>query len=72
MNTAQKNIYSKRHVPVSNGNFPLGGFESFRRRIIGLLSANGECPEIDDEVLFPYYRNGESETYVVAAFGYEC
>ena len=64
MNTAQNNTCSKNYYR------PLFGFESFRRRIADQLSIQGqELSEEDGETLFDYYRNGESETYVLAAFG---
>lgn len=71
MNTAQKNNYSKSNCKTL---FRVCyGFEAFRRRIAEQLSIQGqELSEEDDSVLFDFYRNGENETYVLAAFGYEC
>lgn len=65
MITAQKNN-------CQNKQFHSCGFETFRRRITDLLAIQGDDPfDIDDDTLFHFYRNGESETYVLAAFGYE-
>lgn len=65
MITAQKNNYSDRQ-------FQSCGFETFRRRITDLLSVQGDDPfDVDDDTLFQFYRNGENETYVLAAFGHE-
>ena len=51
-------------VPWSNG------FSVFKRRIGEQLQLNGldeSC--VDDEDLLPFYRMGESETYVLSALG---
>lgn len=51
-------------VPWSNG------FSVFKRRIGEQLQLNGfdeTC--VDDEDLLPFYRMGESETYVLSALG---
>lgn len=72
MNTAQINNYTKGNCKnfLAIGNY---GFEAFRRRIAEQLSIQGqELSEDDDSALFDFYRNGENETYVLAAFGYEC
>ncbi len=48
------------------------GFISFRRRIAEQLSLQGaELSEDEEPALFDFYRQGENETYVLAAFGYE-
>ena len=46
------------------------GFASFKRRIDEQLQMNGFSEGfVDDEDLLPFYRMGESETYVLAALG---
>lgn len=46
------------------------GFSVFKRRIDEQLQLNGLCDyNIDDDVLLPFYRMGESETYVLSALG---
>lgn len=49
------------------------GFSVFRRRIEAAMHELGQSFTIDleEETLYRYYRNGESETYVLAAFGCE-
>jgi hypothetical protein len=45
-------------------------FSSFKRRIDEQLQLNGfDGSMVDDETLLPYYRMGESETYVLSALG---
>lgn len=46
------------------------GFSSFKRRIDEQLQLNGlDGSVVDDETLLPFYRMGESETYVLSALG---
>lgn len=46
------------------------GFEMFKRRIDEQLQMNGfSAGLVDAEDLLPFYRMGESETYVLAALG---
>ena len=46
------------------------GYFSFKRRIGEQLQLNGlDDLTIDDEMLLPYYRAGESEIYVLGALG---
>lgn len=46
------------------------GFETFKRRIDEQLQMNGFSDGlVDAEDLLPFYRMGESETYVLAALG---
>ena len=46
------------------------GFSIFRRRIREQLQLSENCDcTVDDETLLPYYRMGESETYVLSALG---
>lgn len=46
------------------------GFSVFKRRIGEQLQMNGiDVSLADDETLLPFYRMGESETYVLSAFG---
>ena len=46
------------------------GFEVFKRRIDEQLQMNGFSDGLlDAEDLLPFYRMGESETYVLAALG---
>ncbi len=73
MITAQKNNYSNRqNLEKLARNFLADGFVSFRRRIAEQLSLQGaELSEDEEPALFDFYRQGESETYVLAAFGYE-
>jgi hypothetical protein len=49
------------------------GFSAFCHRIEAALHEQGLgiSLDVDDEILSRYYRNGESETYVLAAFGCE-
>lgn len=47
-----------------------GGFSVFKRRIDEQLQLSGmDCSCVDDEDLLPFYRMGESETYVLSALG---
>lgn len=71
MNTAQKNI--KNRIVVALHQISCSGFDTFRRRIADQLSMQGcELSEEDDDTLLGFYRRGENETFVLAAFGYEC
>ena len=46
------------------------GFKTFKRRIDEQLQLNGfDDSFLDDETLLPFYRMGESETYVLSALG---
>ena len=46
------------------------GFSIFKRRIGELMQLNGsDDSAIDDDDLMPYYRMGESETFVLSALG---
>ena len=46
------------------------GFSIFKRRIGELMQLNGNDDSvIDDDDLIPYYRMGESETFVLSALG---
>ncbi len=46
------------------------GFSMFKRRIDEQLQLNGfDDSLVDDEILLPFYRNGESENYVLSALG---
>ena len=46
------------------------GFSMFKRRIDEQLQLNGlGGGMVDDETLLPFYRMGESETYVLSALG---
>ncbi len=46
------------------------GFNVFKRRIGEQLQLNGFADNaLDDEDLLPYYRMGESETFVLSALG---
>lgn len=73
MNTAQKNNYTNKQLSQRSArNFFTDGFLSFRKRIVAQLSQYGaELSEDEDSVLFDFYRQGENETYVLAAFGCE-
>ncbi len=73
MVTAQKNNYTnKQNFQNAAQNFFADGFISFRRRIAEQLSLQGaELSEDEDSTLLDFYRQGENETYVLAAFGYE-
>lgn len=72
MKTAQKNTYFNNRLVAAFSRYTPSGFESFRHRIADQLALQGyELSEEDDETLLSYYRHGENETYVLAAFGYE-
>lgn len=46
------------------------GFNVFKRRIGEQLQLNGFADNtLDDDELLPFYRMGESETYVLSALG---
>lgn len=45
------------------------GFSAFKRRIGEQLQLGGFDDSVDDETLLPFYRMGESETYVLSALG---
>jgi hypothetical protein len=46
------------------------GFSIFKRRIDELMQlSGGDGIAIDDDDLIPYYRMGESETFVLSALG---
>ena len=46
------------------------GYSMFKRRIDEQLQLNGfDDSLLDDEILLPYYRQGESENYVLSALG---
>jgi hypothetical protein len=46
------------------------GFSAFKRRIGEQLQLCGFSDElVDDDTLMPFYRMGESETYVLGALG---
>jgi hypothetical protein len=46
------------------------GYSIFRRRIDEQLQLGGmDSSFLDDDVLLPYYRAGESEIYVLGALG---
>ena len=71
-------MYSKYRVENSackteakeNSLWNNSGFLSFKRRIDEQLQLNGlDGSLVDDETLLPYYRMGESETYVLSALG---
>lgn len=73
MITAQKNNYTnKQNFRNAAQSFFSDGFVSFRQRIAEQLSLQGaELSEDEDSTLLDFYRQGENETYVLAAFGYE-
>ncbi len=57
-------------VECSEHNLWNSGYSSFKRRIDEQLQLNGfDDSTVDDETLLPYYRMGESETYVLSALG---
>lgn len=65
MNTAQNNTMYRSQ----SRNFC--GFDAFRNRIISQLALLGtELSDDETGVLLNFYRQGESETYVLAALGY--
>ncbi len=46
------------------------GFSIFKRRIGELVQLNGgDDTALDDDDLIPFYRMGESETFVLSALG---
>lgn len=65
MNTAQNNTMYR------NQRWNFCGFDAFRNRIISQLALHGtELSDDETGVLLDFYRQGESETYVLAALGY--
>ncbi|WP_308604643.1 hypothetical protein [uncultured Fibrobacter sp.] len=65
MNTAQNNTYCR------NQKWNFCGFDAFRDRIASQLALQGtELSDDETSVLLDFYRQGENETYVLAAFGY--
>lgn len=45
------------------------GFSIFKRRIGEQLELSGFAGSVDDDDLLPFYRMGESETFVLSALG---
>ena len=69
---------NRKNYKVERHNFSMlvgprswdSGFSMFKRRIDEQLQLNGfDCDMVDDETLLPFYRMGESETYVLSALG---
>ena len=61
---------SKLVVEISEPSPWDSGFSIFKRRIGELMQLNGnDDSAIDDDDLMPYYRMGESETFVLSALG---
>ena len=57
-------------VEVPEMNLWDSGFSVFKRRIGELLQLNGmDDGALDDDDLMPFYRQGESETFVLGALG---
>lgn len=66
--------YNKKNtdyaVDFGENNLWNSGYSSFKRRIDEQLQLNGyDDLVVDDETLLPFYRMGESETYVLTALG---
>lgn len=69
--------YGKRNtdngLPVEEGYLwaseVKSGFAAFKRRIDEQLQLSGFDVSVEDEDLLPFYRMGESETYVLSALG---
>lgn len=69
MNRKPNNM-KKVVVEVPEMNLWDSGFSVFKRRIGELLQLNGFDDDVlDDDSLMPFYRQGESETFVLSALG---
>ncbi len=61
---------NKRVVKIPEQSPWDSGFSIFKRRIGELMQLSGnDDSAIDDDDLIPYYRMGESETFVLSALG---
>lgn len=70
MKYSRKKPDVKKYVEVPAKNNWDSGFAIFKRRIGEQLQLNGFSDGlVDDEELLPFYRMGESETYVLSALG---
>ena len=67
----RKVVKVNKHVVEIPEQFPWdSGFSIFKRRIGELMQLSGNDDSvIDDDDLIPYYRMGESETFVLSALG---
>ena len=70
-NMNRKMIKVNKHVVEIPEQTPWdSGFSIFKRRIGELMQLNGsDDTVIDDDDLIPFYRMGESETFVLSALG---
>lgn len=70
MKYSKKKSDAKNYKGLTEENYWDSGFSIFKRRIGELLQLGGYSDGLlDDEELLPFYRMGESETYVLSAFG---
>ena len=61
---------NKHVVEIPEQNPWDSGFSIFKRRIGELVQLNGgDDTALDDDDLIPFYRMGESETFVLSALG---
>ena len=67
----RKTVKVNKHVVKIPEQSPWdSGFSIFKRRIGELMQLNGNDDiAIDDDDLIPFYRMGESETFVLSALG---
>ena len=67
----RKVVKVNKHVVEISEQSPWdSGFSIFKRRIGELMQLSGnDDSAIDDDDLIPYYRMGESETFVLSALG---
>lgn len=67
----RKVVKVNKHVVEISEQSPWdSGFSIFKRRIGELMQLSGNDDSvIDDDDLIPYYRMGESETFVLSALG---
>lgn len=70
MNRKYRKPNREKIVEHSENSLWESGFNIFKRRIDEQLQLNGfDEGAVDDETLLPFYRMGESETYVLGALG---
>ncbi|MCQ2053855.1 MAG: hypothetical protein MJY82_01015 [Fibrobacter sp.] len=70
MNHKYRKPNREKIVEQPENNLWESGFTIFKRRIDEQLQLNGfDEGAVDDDDLLPFYRMGESETYVLGALG---
>lgn len=67
INARRRNNDNETEVVESNLWNTHSGFNAFKRRIDLQIQLSGLDISLDDEDLLPFYRMGESETYVLGA-----